>query len=217
MQFRRLMFLAVFCLVIGLAVSSVYASYSTTFIYTKFNSTDTIAEELDAAYTDITATIYNKLMYNTTSSSEARIILANSTAAAKQGILVAMKKAGADNLLIYWKDGETDVELAKATWEADDIVEVQISSNVLTVSLYSNATDEWTPIIDNFHASSIEYTAICALGSNLYVATAGYISVAISEYGGDLAGTSGTINQWMPTIVGFAMLGIALSCIKKFG
>lgn len=217
MRYRRLTLLAVLAVLAALTISSVvYAPYSTTFIYTKFNSTDTTAEALDDNYTDINALIYNSLTYNSSASGEVRIILANTTNAAKCGIMITMKKAGANNLLVYWKDGDTDVEIASATWEAADIVSVDINSYVLTVDLYSNSTDEWTNIIDNFHTSSIDYAAVCALGSGIGTVTAGYVSVVITSSGGSYSSTTDAVTGWLPTLVSFAMLGVAIGFIKKF-
>lgn len=217
MRYRRLTLLATLAVLAALTISSVaFASYSTTFIYTKFNSTDTTVEELDQTYADIDALIYNKLTYNSSASGEVKIILANTTEAAKCGIMITMKKAGANNLLVYWKDGDTDVQIGLATWEADDVVEVQVSSDVLTVDLYSNSTDEWTNIIDNFHASSIDYAAVCVTGSGTGTVTAGYVSVVITSSGGSYSSTTDAVTGWLPTLVSFAMLGVAIGFIKKF-
>jgi hypothetical protein len=212
MQTRRLALCSIATLLILALASYGFASYSTTFIYTKFNSTDTTAESLDQSYTDITVDIYNHLMYNTSNTNEARIIVANTTAADKQGIMVAMKSA---SFLGYWKDGITDVQIANDTWTAGDIIELQVRSGVLSILHYDNATDTWITVLDDFHVSTITYAAVCALGSDVGTALGGYVSVTVSETGGSMSGYTDTITQWIPALISLAMLGVAVGFIKK--
>ena len=193
------------------------ASWSTTFIYTKFSTTDTTAIALDDTYSSWSFVVYNHLTY-VNATSEAKLIFSNTTEAAKEGLMLTMKQAGvADGLKVYYKVGDSDIELASATWDADDEVTCHVSSGLLSVTLYDNSTDSDVAVLEDF-AFSVDISAICASASAASGCSAGYVNV-VSGYGiaGGSGGMTSTITEWLPIILEFAIIGMIFGMVKKFG
>ena len=199
------------------SIQAVAGTYYTTFVYTRFISSDTYSEDLGEDYTSITVLVTNKLGYNqTTGSGEARFILANTTEATKEGVAVFMKEQGtADGLLVYWKQGASDFEVGKTTWDTDDLVKITVSNSLLQVELYDNSTGEWSNVIDEYGVGSATFRAVCALASTEFVCDTGYMNVKVGSSFGS-AGIGDAITEWLPIIVQFAMLGMVMGMIKKF-
>lgn len=210
MQRRSLIPLAITLILLALSpIAIVFAEYHTSVIYTKFNDTTYTFEALDQTYTSFRAEIKNYLTYNTSESNAvAKVCFFNETTNLK-GFLILMKPSSIE---VWYKEGLTDVQLASKTsitW-TNKTIKVTFDDNKFTVILYDEKEETETTILENFNFNEeITHLGFCGYTNSV---TAGYVLVDITE---GLGNIDNSINTWLPMILSFACLGIALSFVKK--
>jgi len=204
-----LAYIAVLILFLGSALAVVYAAYSTSIIYSKFNSTDWYTEPLDKNYTAVTIDIKCYLTFNTTGTPAAKVAFMNETTNVK-GIIVLFFKDNTEK--IYYNDGIVEVQIATGTWAKGNTTRIVLSSKKITIYDYYGIKDSQTKILDGFSFDE-EFANVRAKGATAYTATDGYVQVDVNA---GAAGTSGIIMDWIPSILSLMMLGIAIGMISKF-
>jgi len=193
------------------------------FGYTVFNSTSETWVQLDDNYTSWSIKISNKLTYNTTASCPAMIIIStiNTTGfgVAKKAVTVTMSKnaSGITNVL--------SIHVYDYSATPISLVSVQPFSYLTTPIVVSLSNDGWlsvgtednsTSIIEDFALGDLEAQFVGATGITK-LATAGYVTVEFGSAGFGTTNYSATVTDWLPLIIQFAMLGMILGLLKKFG
>lgn len=200
-----------------LYIAPVLATYSTSFVYTAFNSETATYKALDTTYATWSAKLTNVLTYNATESGTATIRL-NSTATENSYIDACFNQDLTCD--IWWSDnGTSAVKIGSGTFVKSEAVYVSRDSKGYLD--FGNSTDK-DAFISNFVVGALTLEDIGGLGSAgvgdvQYVATTGYISVEIGISSTDPTDMTASIMDWMPLVVQFAMLGMVMGMLKKYG
>ena len=211
MQRRTLLMeVAILTLFIACFASSVYASYSTSIIYSKFNSISWYTETLDRNYTSVTIDIIPHLTFNQTGTPAAKVAFMNETTTVK-GIIVLFYKDNTEK--VYLADGVTEVQIATGTWTAGNITRIVLASQKVTITDHYGVEASEATILDGFSFDKA-FANVRAKGATAYTATDGYIQVDVDA---GTAGMTSTIADWMPTLIQLMMLGMAIGIIGKMG
>ncbi len=220
---KRRALLTVTALALLLSVSVAYASYATSIIYSKFNSTDWTDYELDQDYMSATIDIKNALTYNVTGT-WAKIAFtnqstANDSTSDPQGIIIIFSDDD-KTFKVYYMLGMSEVQIGNGTYTNPasggstlSTTRVILSGNKVTV--YANYGDKTNQAkaVDDFSFNE-EFSVMRVKGTDLNTASDGYVQVNVNV---GTAGTSTIINAWIPVIVTFALLSIVLGYLKKIG
>lgn len=223
MQKRKTLTVLMLALLAIAVVAPVYASYATAVMYTKFNSTDWTDYELDQNYTAVTIDIRNYLNYNVTGT-WAKVAFTNQTG--ETGTTAGINLIFSDDdetVKVYYINGATEIELASGTYDHGtsganaSVTRLILSNSKVTVyTNYGNRTLQ-TKILDGFAFSEpISYLRV--KGSDLNTAQGGYVQVNVNTGVSGVSGsTTNIVMEFIPVIVTFAMLGMVLGLLKKFG
>jgi hypothetical protein len=188
---------------------SAYASYSTSIIYTRFNTTSWYTEALDENYTSIGIDIIPYLTFNSTGTPAAKVAFMNETVYVK-GIIILFYKDNTEK--VYLNDGIDEIQIATGTWTKGNITRVVLGSQKITIyDHYGDASE--TKILDGFSFDKA-FANVRVKGATAYTATDGYIQVNVGGGAGDM---SSSMMTWMPAIVSIAMLSIVVGMLEKFG
>ncbi len=214
-QILTVALLAVLCIAIA---APVYASYTTSLMYTNFNSTSWTSYALDQDYTALTADVKVRLTYNVTGS-WAKVAFMNDTGDTPMGILLAFSDDDS-TVTVYYVNGATEVEIATGTYT--DTVNATTTRLVLSgnkVSIYTNygnRTSQQTILSSFSFNEPMSYLRV--KGSDVNTASNGYVQVNVNTGASGISGsTTDTVMQFVPVIVTFTMLGMILGLLKKFG
>lgn len=196
--------------------SQAFASCSMTFPYSQVNSTDATVKATDQDYTSWRVKVYNGLTYNATSNTYCIIKMQNHTTTNMTfGINVElwMWKSTAFQI---WTDAlivdESDFNGLSA-WDSSDPVVITYRSSHLFVG---NLTD-YDCYLANFYIADLTLRAVSSRGYNTTVATSGYVTAEVTSSTSDPSTMNESIMSYMPIIIQFAMLGVVMGMLKKFG
>jgi len=186
-------------------MNHVFASETFSWTYDKINSATPTKYALSEAINSTNAKIYNNLVYNTTTTvSKAVIGFWNGSGGSDWHIDIVMVK---DHTIEVVLNFPSYLKIANGTWTDGKITYVTISEDGdLTVK------NGDTTILDDFNIGTFTVAYVSGSGAP-YSVQSGYISLTISKGSSD---TSVIVSQWMPLIITFAMLGVALGFIKKY-
>jgi len=176
--------------------------YSTSIIYQKFNTETAYTEDLDKNYTTVSASILNKLTYNDTST-QAKVQLRDMQATGDKWLEFIMYDNNAVD--VVYQIGDDPVKIADGTWSNTTAIDVTIRSNKLEVAIGE------TILIQGF-SINITIGQLGALGSSTTVALGGYVQIDVN-----VSGSGIDMSEWMPTIIGLAMMTVVLGFVKKIG
>lgn len=202
---------------VSASVSIAFADYHTSFVYNVFNDVTLRFEELDDTYTDFYAEIGMKLTFNDTTESPHADVIFNASVLNKR-IIVQYYDDGSETGAVVYQTGDDVAQIATFDWVDNDnyTTYVDLDDGLLTVKhgLDSEGYSDAVLIVDEF-SINFNMTYVGEQGV-VYCATAGFIQVDISTYGGSGGSYMGAISAWLPTIVQFAMLGMVMGLVKKF-
>jgi hypothetical protein len=198
-----------------LLIASVYAVYTLTISYTEFNSTSRTDHGTNYTANSWTVTIINNLVFDNVTNF-AKIFITNSSSTGYFGINL--------NLANDTDGYSLDVLVAsKIDPSAGDWVRVKIINNLafgkaIKVSLdskgYLSVFDDVKIYVDKYKIlTAYPASYIGAQGSGTDVASSGSVDVTVGAYSQN---PTQIINAFIPIVITFAMLGIALSFISKF-
>ena len=192
------------------------------FGYTVFNSAGYTWLQLDDNYTSWTIKISNKLTYNTTTTmTPVNIIVStlnesDKTLTKRIDIVMNKNASGITNdLSIYVYDHSASALLITNpvfTYLTTPIVVSLSYDGWLSVGTEDNSTS----IIEDFAVGDLTAKFIGATGIE-NACTAGYVTVEFGSAGFGTTNYSQTVTDWLPLIIQFAMLGMILGLLKKFG
>lgn len=209
MEKRRTLTAAlVAALSIALLVASATAAYNVSITYPKFNSGTWTYYDIGAAQDNIISNVTNRLTYNETTAEWAKVAFLNSSSGTATGIILQMKYTS-NVLNVYYVEnavlGASDVLIATGTW-GENSTKIVLAGDKLDVY------DANGLLVNDFAvAPALEY--IGATGGTNYV-TGGYVGVGVNQ---GTAGATAIVTGFIPVIVTFAMLGMVLGLLKKFG
>lgn len=199
-------------LLFSLAIT-VNASYSTSILYTHFNSLTKYYESIGENITSTTIYVTNRLIWNsTTSSPQVAIGFSNITysgEATEKYICVQWVKTST-KVQILIKEGTSEILLGETTYtNLNQTIRLRFTGSKLDVSILG--TDgKYSAIITGF-SYNIPIRAIATWGTSYSVAD-GYVQCDIGGYGS----ADVNITQWIPTIISIAMLGVVMGLLKKY-
>ncbi len=223
MQKRKTLLISTALLLcIAALVVPVYASYANSIMYTKFNLLDWTNYQLDQEYSYFTADIKNNLIYNVTGT-WAKVAFTNGTGDNPIGINVIFSDDDS-TVKVYYIDGTTETEIASGNFTDPSSAS---SGNVSTtrvvfsggkVSVYTNyGTRNSAKILDGFSFPDT-MTYLRVKGSDLHTVQDGYMQVNVNVGTAGASGnTTSIVMEFIPIIVVFAMMGMVLGLLKKFG
>lgn len=201
----------VILLLIGGVSSLAYASCVRSISYTVFNNEPLTSYALDKNYTKgFIATVVNKLTYNTTTNKAAIVrFVGNADPASGEHLELSFWANG--ELHIWFNDGTSNVEIGAGSWVSGNKTTVTITQDgILTVK-----DKDGKAIVQNYGLGDFTLYFVGGHGeTTASIATAGYVTISVDGTSSDV---TYSINVWIPIIVTFAMLGMALGLIKKFG
>jgi hypothetical protein len=189
---------------------AVYASYSTSIIYSKFNDTEWYTETLDRNYTSVTIDIIPHLTFNQTGTPAAKVAFMNETTDVK-GIIVLFYQDNTEK--VYLADGVTEVQIATGTWTAGNITRIVLASQKVTITDHYGVEASEATILDGFSFDKA-FANVRAKGATAFTATDGYIQVDVDA---GTVGMTSTIADWMPTLIELMMLGMTIGILGKMG
>lgn len=194
------------------ALSPAYASCVRSISYTVFNSSTFTYYALDKNYTSgFAATVVNKLTYNTTTNKAAivRFHLDEDTAS---GAYIELSFWATKELHVWHNDGSTSVEIGAGYWESGNNTKLTVTKDgVISVVDYDG-----NYVVKNYGIGAVTLYWVGGHGeSTASIATSGYVTVSVGTVEG--SDVTSAVTPWIPVIVTFAMLGVALGFIKKFG
>jgi hypothetical protein len=201
--------------------SIVHADTIHSFGYSKFNTPTVTWVQLDENYTSWCIVITNMLTYNTTANTPLTISISTLNATVGTTSLqieVSMNKNASSGL-------PTRLSINVYDHTATPWLIFEDSDNAyLTTPFCISLNDGWLSAgtVDN----STSFFSDLALGDleAQFVGAAGVVKGAIAgyvtiEFGTSFASTNyaSTVTDWLPLIIQFAMLGMILGLLKKFG
>jgi len=187
------------------------ATYSSSFVYTAFNTATASYKTPSSTYETWSCKLTNVLTYNSTIAGTATLRL-NATATQNHYIDVAVNSDASVD--IWWSDNGTDpVKIGTGSWVKSEAF--YISRDSKGYLDFGNATDK-DVFISNFVIGDFTLEDLGAKGET-DCATAGYISVELGTSSTDPTDMSASILSWMPLVIQFAMLGVVMGMLKKFG
>ena len=195
-----------------LLVAPVYAtSYSTSFVYTAFNTATASYKTPSTTYATWSCKITNVLTYNSTTAGTGKIRL---NATAIEGHYIDFCFASDGTADVWFSDnGTSPVKIGAGAWVKSEALYIsRDSSGYLD---FGNATDK-DVFISNFVIGAYTLEDLGAHGEE-NCTTAGYISVELGSSATDPTDMSESIMSWMPLVIQFAMLGVVMGMLKKFG
>lgn len=208
-----LLLIAVIC-----SISIVSATYTYTFVSSGFNDATNVTEACpDTAFTNgFRAVIMNRLVYNDTSddTSEAHITFGNGTTIASDDIIELWMTNDSKIIVKVNIDGKGTETILSSTdavfLDGADTISIWLDTNgLLNVG---NGTDA-DAYVEDFAFGNLNMSVMGIRGTTDYTADSGYVSIRLTtSYGGDV---SGSMMQWIPIIIEFAMLGMILGLLKK--
>lgn len=194
---------------VGVPLARVSASTVYTWNYPIFNSETANFKALDDATTSIAFRIVNCLVINaTTEGGSGTVSVANaSTGTVYRFDIVFLTYEQGFEVILNMPDY---VKILHDTWVENQTTYVKLESDG---DLFV-WTDDKTYIDDyNLGTFTMRYVSACGLTDSF---EAGYLSVRMgSSFGG--GSMMDSIGGWLPIIVQFAMLGLVMGLIKKFG
>ncbi len=220
MQKRRTLLIVATLALLCATISSAYASYATSIMYSHFNTANSWVDyALDKTYTSLTADLKCHLTFNSTGTPWAKVYFANDTSGSSEGINILFSNDGS-TLDVFYIQEPTEVLIGTGTYTCTGNVSttrVVFSGTKLDVYTNYGVKASQTKIVDGFSIST-PIADLRVKGSTAYVATDGYMQVNVNTgISGITSGTTDIVVQFMPAIVTFAMLGLILGMLKKFG
>ena len=207
MQKKTLLIAISTVLLCGLIASASASYFVKSWTYPAFNNANftcyNFADE-NKGDTSFTATVQNHLTYLKEWS---KVMFMNSSDDATRTALILMFTNTSVLKVYYCADtavGASDVLLATGTWDINSTI-VKLSGQ--KISVYTK-TDGW--LLKDFGFDQ-DVCTIAVCGGTGYV-SAGYMQVGFNTGAGAMGGT---IQQWLPTIISFAMLGMVIGLLKK--
>lgn len=218
MQKRKALLTTATVLLLCIAIiAPVCAAYSNSIIYTKFNSLTWTDYALDKNYTYLTADIKTKLTFGTLGTS-AKIAFFNDTTGNPSGITLIF---GDDThtLYVYYSQGLDEVLIGSGTYTNDGNSTTRLVFNDNKLTIYANYGNKASQakIVDGFSFNEdIAYLRV--KGTDTNTTTNGYAQVDINAGVSGLSGSATSIlTDFFPVIILFAMLGMVIGLLKKFG
>jgi len=212
MNKRRALLTVTTLILLCAIVGSAYASYATSVLYTKFNSLSWSDYTLDKSYTVVTIDIKNYLTFNVTGT-WAKVAFTNHTG--DTGTVVGINVVFSDDdetVKVYAIDGATEVLIGTGTYNHTSTTRIVLSGQkIYAYAHVGNKTS--TKFVDGFSFSE-PFAYLRVKGSDVDTASDGYVQVNVNTGG---AGTQASVNEWIPIIITFAMLGICVGYLKKIG
>jgi len=199
----------------------VYAAYATSIIYSDFNSTTWTNNVLDKEYTTMTADIDVRLAIVT--NQWAKFAFTNQTSdndatSDPSGIILVFNDAG--TVTAYYMVGATEVEIGTGTYtDQANITSARLVLSGGKVSIYADYGNRATQqtLVNGFSFSE-GINTLRVKGTNETTTTGGYAQVDVNVGAVGIGGNIiDTMSAYIPIIVLFAMLGMVLGLLKKFG
>lgn len=197
-------------------VSSVYASYFVkSWVYTPFNSATWTYYQFaddDKGDKSFTATIINRLLNGSTLEWAKVAFMNSSTSTYRQALILQFHMTPntyGGTLDVYYCEGVlgvADVKIATGTYD-ENSTKVTLAND--RISVYTE-TDGY--LVKDFGFNE-DVNTIGVCGGTNYVSN-GYLQVLFNAGTGAIGST---VMEWMPLVITFAMLGILLGIVKKFG
>jgi hypothetical protein len=187
---------------------SAYASYSTSIIYTRFNTTSWHTEALDENYTSIGIDIKCYLTFNSTGTPAAKVAFMNETVYVK-GIIILFYKDNTEK--VYLADDVNEIQIATGTWTKGNITRVVLGSQKITITDHYGDASE-AEILSGFSFDKA-FANVRVKGATAYTATDGYMQV---DVGGGVGDIGGAVMDWIPSIISLMMLSMVVGILKTF-
>jgi len=208
MNKRRTLSAALVTLVLAaFVITGANAAFNVSITYPKFNSGSWTYYN-PGALESVTSNVTNRLTYNTTTAEWIKVAYLNASSGVATGVILMFKYTTSVLQVYYCEDtvlGVADVLIATGTWDENN-TRVVLAGQKLTIY------DADGILVQNFAFNQpIHYIGV--MGGTNYV-TGGYLGVAVNQ---GVAGTTAIVTQFIPVIVTFAMLGMVLGLLKKFG
>jgi hypothetical protein len=219
MQKRKtLLILSVLAVLCVALVAPVYAAYSNSIIYTKFNSLTWTDYSLGQSYSYMTADVKTKLTFEGTPGVSAKIAFSNDTAGDPSGIILVF---GDDEstLSVYYNQGADEVLIGSGTYTNDGNATTRIvfSGGKLDIYTRYGIRGSQAQIVDGFSFNE-NFAYLRVKGTDTNTTTNGFAQVDVNAGASGGAGNmSNIVMGFLPVIVLFAMLGVVLGLLKKFG
>lgn len=187
------------------------ATYSSSFVYTAFNTATATYKTPTSTYATWSVKITNVLTYNGTTAGSAYIRL---NATATQGHYFDLVCTSVGVVDVWFSDNATEsVKIGSGAWVKSEAFYVSRDSSGYFD--FGNSTDK-DVYISNFVLGDFTLEDVGALGET-DCATAGYFSFEVGASSSDPSDMSESIMSWMPLVIQFAMLGVVMGMLKKFG
>lgn len=220
MNKRRILTVATLALLCIAIVAPVYASYATSVMYSDFNTVDAWVDyALDKTYTSLTADVKCHLTFNATGTPWAKVYFANDTSGSSEGINILFGNDGI-TLKVYYIQEPNEVLIGTGTYtRTGNVSTTRVVFSGTKLDIYTNYGNKalQTKIVDAFSLST-PIADLRVRGNTAYVATDGYMQVNVNTGVSGVSGsTTDVVVQFIPVIVTFAMLGMVLGMLKKFG
>ena len=205
---RTLSVATVAMLLAAFVITAAQASYNVSITYPHFNSGNYTYYDMVSRYDSLTTNVTNLLTYNSTTAEWIKVAFLNSSSGTATGVILQFKYT--TNILnVYYVEnavlGVSDVLIGVGTWDVNN-TKVTLAGDKL------NVWDADGKLVSNFAlAEPVRYIGV--QGGTNYV-TAGYVGVGVNQ---GTAGTTAIVTSFIPVIVTFAMLGMVLGMLKKFG
>jgi hypothetical protein len=209
MEKRRTLTVSVATLLLAAVfITAANAAYNVSVTYPKFNSGTWTYYDMGSLQDSIISNVTNRLTYNTTTAEWVKVAFLNSSSGTGTGVILQMKYT--DSVLnVYYIEnaalGAGDVLVATGTWDENN-TKVTLAGDKL------NIWDADGILVTDFALSEpVRYIGV--VGGTDYV-TGGYVGIGVNQ---GVAGATAIVYEFIPIIVIFAMLGMVLGLLKKFG
>jgi len=197
-------------------IGAVYAKYITSFDYSIFNNEGPIYRQLDQNYTEFTCIIENFLTFNTTTGKGAKIGMCDRefafTPGSEQGYGWEINLYSGQNKFAVWvlNNGVFTKVKEDIVHDMSEPIYVTYKDGILYVG---NRTD-YDAYVQGYSIPDFTAAYVAAHGEVTgSVCLSGYVNVTVDDA---RYISSFDVSEWIPTVVAIAMLGVALSFVKKF-
>lgn len=211
---RRTALLLTLLLALCASIIPVYASCVRSISYTVFNSLTLTAYKLDKNYTQgFYAKIINNLVYNTTTN-KAAIARLHFGQSSGSGAYVELSFWPNKELHVWYNDGSSSTEIGVSKWETGNLTQVYVTKDgVLSVRDYKG-----NYAVKNYGIGAVTLYYVGGHGEvTAKICNSGYLTIEVSDYGAYGGSATDVVMKWLPIIITFAMLGMVLGIVKKFG
>lgn len=211
------------CLGLLVSVSVVFAGNTITVLWSKFNSTSYTTYEFDDAYSwfDGVADLSTLTLNGTGGSPCHYIIVAflNDTDLTNcKGFIFAQFYSGL--VKVYYLDGELNTVVLSNIDDATLLSNKTLSGykNNMTIAYDGNSVDIEVGgssglVINDFGFEGV-FGAVAVAGDSTDTALSGYVQIYANA---GVSGVSSVFFEWLPTIMSFAMVGLAFRLLRRAG